>query len=92
MAIVAYSSSLNVGGEIDLVGQLRDVHLEPLLHLVQGLGVRLVADKGDSQTLGTKPAEISMSENSNHIKDLARINIPHLELKVIIESSSAVND
>ena len=55
LTIAAYLSSLDVGGEIDLVRQLRDVHLEPLLHLVQGLGIRLVADEGDSQTLGTKP-------------------------------------
>ena len=61
LTIAAYLSSLDVGGEIDLVGQLRDVHLKPLLHLVQGLRVRLVADEGDSQTLGTKPT-ILMSE------------------------------
>ena len=64
LTIAAYLSSLDVGGEIDLVRQLRDVHLEPLLHLVQGLGVGLVADEGDSQTFGTKPT-ISKSEKSN---------------------------
>ena len=63
LTIAAYLSSLDVGGEIDLIGQLRDVHLEPLLHLVQGLRVGLVADKGDSQTLGTKPT-ISKSEKA----------------------------
>merc|ERR1712203_775251 len=55
------SSPLNVRGEIDLVRQLRDVHLKPLLHLIQGLSVRLVADEGDGQTLGTKPASPSNS-------------------------------
>ena len=50
-------SPLDVAGEVDLVGQLGDVHLEPLLHLVQGLRVRLVTNEGDGQTLGTEPAE-----------------------------------
>ena len=40
-------SPLDVAGEVDLVGQLSDVHLEPLLHLVQGLRVRLVTNEGD---------------------------------------------
>ena len=40
-------SALDVGGEVDLLGQLRDVHLEPLLDRVEGLGVRLVGHKGD---------------------------------------------
>ena len=38
---------LDVRGEVDLVGQLGDVHLEPLLHLVQSLRVRLVTYEGD---------------------------------------------
>ena len=41
-------SPLDVAGEVDLVGQLGDVHLEPLLHLVQSLRVRLVTYEGDS--------------------------------------------
>ena len=40
-------SPLDVAGEVDLVGQLGDVHLEPLLHLVQSLRVRLVTYEGD---------------------------------------------
>ena len=44
-------ASLDVGREVDLVGQLGDVHLEPLLHLVQDLGVRLLGHEGDGQTL-----------------------------------------
>ena len=50
-------SSLDVWGEINLIRQLSDVHLEPLLHLIEGLRVRLIADKGDGQTLGAKPRE-----------------------------------
>ena len=50
-------SSLDVGWEINLIRQLSDVHLEPLLHLIEGLGVGLVTDKGDGQTLGAKPME-----------------------------------
>ena len=61
-------TSLNVAAEVDLVRQLSDVHLESVLDLVENLGVGLVADEGDSQTLGTKPTEIWMSENSSHIK------------------------
>ena len=40
-------SPLDVAGEVDLVGQLGDVHLEPLLHLVQSLRVRLVTYERD---------------------------------------------
>ena len=45
------SAAFNIGGEVDLVGELCDVHLEPLLHLVQNLGVRLLGHQGDGQTL-----------------------------------------
>ena len=44
-------AALDVRGEIDLVGQLGDVHLEPVLDVVQGLGVGLVRHKGNGQTL-----------------------------------------
>ena len=44
-------SALDVGGEVDLVGQLRDVNLEPLLHLVENLGVSLLTHHGDGKTL-----------------------------------------
>ena len=49
-------SPLDVAGEVDLVGQLGDVHLEPLLHLIQSLRVRLVTYEGNGQTLGSEPA------------------------------------
>jgi hypothetical protein len=44
-------TALDVGGEVDLLGQLCDVHLEPLLHLVQDLGVRLLRHESDGQAL-----------------------------------------
>merc|ERR550517_330433 len=49
-------TSLNVAAEVDLVRQLGDVHLEPVLYLVEDLGVSLIADEGDGQTLGSEPA------------------------------------
>ena len=48
-------SALNVATEVDLVRQLRDVDLEPLLHLVQCLGISLVRHEGDRQALSTEP-------------------------------------
>ena len=44
----------NVAAEIDLVRQLSDVHLEPILDLVEDLGVSFIADEGDGQTLGAE--------------------------------------
>ena len=44
----------NVAAEIDLVRQLSDVHLEPVLDLVEDLGVSFIADEGDGQTLGAE--------------------------------------
>ena len=49
-----FSTSLDVGREIDLVRQLRDVDLEPVLDLVEDLGVGLVGDEGDGQALGAE--------------------------------------
>ena len=49
-------AALNVAAEVNLVRQLSDVHLESVLDLVENLGVRLVTDEGDGQTLGTEPA------------------------------------
>ena len=49
-------ASLNVAAEVNLVRQLSDVHLEPVLYLVENLGVGLVAHEGDGQTLGTEPS------------------------------------
>ena len=51
-----FSAALDVAAEIYLVRQLGDVHLEPVLDLVEDLGVSLVADEGDGQTLGAEPA------------------------------------
>ena len=48
------SASLDVGGEVDLVGQLGDVHLEPVLDLVEDLGVGLVRHERDGETLGAE--------------------------------------
>ena len=47
-------SALDITAEIDLVRQLRDVHLESVLDLVEDLGVSLVTDEGDGQTFGSK--------------------------------------
>ena len=47
-------ATLDVGGEVDLVGQLRDVDLEAVLYLVQDLGVALVRDEGDGEALENK--------------------------------------
>ena len=49
-------ASLNVAAEVNLVRQLGDVHFEPVLDLVENLGVGLVAHEGDGQTLGTEPS------------------------------------
>ena len=47
-------ATLDVGGEVDLVGELRDVDLEAVLDLVQDLGVALVRDEGDGEALENK--------------------------------------
>ena len=44
-------TSLNVAAEVDLVRQLSDVHLEPLLHVVKNLGVGFVGHEGHRQSL-----------------------------------------
>ena len=49
-------STLNITAEVNLVWQLGDVDLEPVLDLVEDLGVSLVADEGDGQPLGAEPA------------------------------------
>ena len=49
-------AALDVGGEVNLVGQLADVDLEPVLHLVEGLGVGLVRHEGDGEALGAESA------------------------------------
>ena len=60
-------STLNITAEVNLVWQLGDVDLEPVLNLVEDLGVALVTDEGDGQTLGAKsscpgdPVEVGVS-------------------------------
>merc|ERR1719373_352982 len=54
-------SAFNVGRQIDLVGKFGDVDLEPLLDLVQNLGVRLVGNKCDGQSLSSKSSGSSYS-------------------------------
>ena len=49
--VMCCSASLDVRRQINLVGQLGDVHLEPVLDLVQDLGVGLVGDEGDGLSL-----------------------------------------
>uniref|UniRef100_A0A6B0UJ76 Putative secreted protein n=1 Tax=Ixodes ricinus TaxID=34613 RepID=A0A6B0UJ76_IXORI len=51
---VARSAPLNVGGNVDLVGQLGDVDVKAVLDLVQCLGIRFVGDEGHCQALGTE--------------------------------------
>ncbi len=76
LLLLLSSAPLDVGGEVDLVGQLGDVHLEAVLNLVQHLqgqinlvrdwvqqedfqsfylGVGLVRDEGDGESLGAEP-------------------------------------
>ena len=47
-------STLNITAEVNFVWQLGDVDLEPVLDLVEDLGVALVTDEGDGQTLGAE--------------------------------------
>ena len=71
-------SSLNVGGEIDLVGQLRDVHLEPLLDLIQRLGIRLVTDEGNGQAFGSKPMKFTVYFENANVRLRLTTNLPAL--------------
>ena len=48
--------ALTVGGDVDLIWKLTDVHLEAVLHIVQDAGVALVRHKRDGQSFGAKPA------------------------------------
>ena len=47
-----YQGYLTVGGDVDLVGELRHIDLKAVLHVVQGLGVRLVWHKCDGEAFG----------------------------------------
>ena len=53
-ALVSTLAAFNVTAQVDLVWELRDVHLEPVLDLVEDLGVSFIADEGDGQTLGAE--------------------------------------
>lgn len=55
--------ALTVGGDVDLLGQLANVDLKAVLHVVQDLGIVLVGHKRDGQALGAKPA------CSGHLED-----------------------
>merc|ERR1719278_1899448 len=47
-------TTFNVTAEVDLIWELRDVHFESVLDLVEDLGVSLVRYEGDGETLGSK--------------------------------------
>ena len=47
-------ATFNVTAQVDLVGQLRDVHFESVLDLVEDLGISLVRYEGDGETFGSK--------------------------------------
>ena len=47
-------TTFNVTAEVDLIWELRDVHFESVLDLVEDLGVTLVRHEGDCETLGSK--------------------------------------
>merc|ERR1719273_1574075 len=49
-------ATLNVTAQVDLIWELRDVHLEPVLDLVEDLCIALVGHKGDGETFGSKPS------------------------------------
>jgi len=48
--------SLTVGGQLNFFRKFRDVNFEALLDIVEHLGVSLVRDKRDGETLGTESA------------------------------------
>ena len=49
-------ATLNVTAQVDLIWELRDVHLESVLDLVEDLGIALVRHEGDGETFGSKPS------------------------------------
>lgn len=55
--------ALTVGGDVDFLGQLANIDLKAVLHVIQDLGVVLIGHKRDGQTLGAKPA------CSGHLED-----------------------
>lgn len=50
---------LTVWGNVDLFWQFADVDFKSILHIVEGLGIFLIRDKRDSQTLGAETASSS---------------------------------
>jgi hypothetical protein len=48
------SRCVHVGRRVDDVGEGLDLHIKPLLHLVEHLAVGLAADERDGQALGAK--------------------------------------
>ena len=49
-------ATLNVTAQVDLIWELRDVHLESVLDLVQDLCIALVRHEGDGETFSSKPS------------------------------------
>ena len=64
----SYLQGLTIGGDVDLVGELRHVDLKAVLHIVEGLGVSLVRHKGDSEALGPE------ASSTGHLWGGARLN------------------
>lgn len=54
-------SSLDVSGDIDLFWELGDADVETVLYTVQSLGVVLVGDESDGQSLGSETSGTSDS-------------------------------
>lgn len=48
--------SLTIWWDVNLLWKFADVHLKPVLNIVQSAGVSLIWHKGDGQTFRSKPA------------------------------------
>lgn len=60
--------TLTVRGDVNLIRQLSDVHLEAFLDVIQDLGIILIRHKGDGQTLCTKATSTShLVDNHNKV-------------------------
>lgn len=59
LAVIRQMVALTVAGDIDLFRQLRDVHVESVLHVVQSLRVCLIADERDGQSFGSESSGAS---------------------------------
>jgi len=60
---------LDVGREVDLFRQFRDVHLKPILDLVQNLGVALVRHKRDGEALKERQKPSSLENKGIVLPD-----------------------